>query len=114
MITGDGSMSASDSRKSQEDGSHKPRLSSLRARFTDTPSPAMDDVVIKSSRFREEERIRATLRRDKRIRQQALGEKLSLMQDNMARELTERHEMTLDALERELRTEMENEIEQLE
>ena len=89
-------------------------MSTLRAQFTSTPSPSFDQTLMQSSRFRDEERVRANLRRDRKIRRQALAERISVMQDNMASDLSRQHDMTLDALERDLRSEMENELNQME
>lgn len=89
-------------------------LSSLRAQFTSTPSPSLDQTMMQSSRFREEERLRANLRRDSRMRREALAERISIMQDNMASDLSRQHEMTLGALESDLRAQMEDELSQLE
>ena len=89
-------------------------LSSLRAQFTSTPSPSLDQTLMQSSRFREEEKIRAQLRRDNKLRREALAERISLMQDNMATDISRQHEMTLSAFENDLRSEMEEELSLLE
>ena len=113
-------MSASESKSGAVEGLRKTDeigqldLSTLRAQFTSTPSPSFDQTLMQSSRFRDEERVRANLRRDRKIRRQALAERISVMQDNMASDLSRQHDMTLDALERDLRTEMENELNQME
>ena len=94
--------------------SNQPNLSSLRAQFTSTPSPSLDQTMMRSSRFREEERLRADLRRDQKMRRQALAERISVMQDNMAIDLSRHHDMTIGALERDLRDKMVEELSQLE
>ena len=112
-------MSVSESKSNAGGGlrrkgdSSQPDLSSL-PQFTSTPSPSLDQTMMQSSRFREEERMRAGLRRDRKLRRQALAERISVMQDNMATDLARQHDMTLDALERELRTQMEDELSHLE
>jgi hypothetical protein len=113
-------MSVSDSRSGAKErlrgsaDSSQPNLSSLRAQFTSTPSPSLDQTMMRSSRFRDEERLRAGLRRDKKIRRQALTERISVMQDNMAVDLSRHHDMTIGALERDLRSQMEQELSHLE
>ena len=87
-----------ESESSELNSKSKPRLASLRAQYTSTSSPSLDQVVIKNERFRQEERLRATLRRERNIRQKALSEKLSKMQENIASELSEQHELTREQL----------------
>ena len=65
-------------------------------------------------RFRQEERLRADLRRERRLRQQAISERVEAMKANIAKDLATQHELTLDALENELRTTMEAELETME
>ena len=113
-------MSASDSKSSNDDNLRKEgkygntSLSSLRAQFTSTPSPSLDQTMMQSARFREEERIRAGLRRESKLRKEALVERIAVMQENMATDIARQHEMSLGAFERDLRTQMESEISQLE
>ena len=65
-------MSVSESKSGEIDGVHKAEesgqidLSSLRAQFTSTPSPSLDQTMAQGSRFREEERLRSNLRRDRK------------------------------------------------
>ena len=69
------------------------------APFTSTPSPSLDQTLIQESHFREEEKLRK-LRRNK-LRREALAERISLMQDSMATDISRQHEMTLNAFESE-------------
>jgi len=109
-------MSVSDSksgsdRNLRDEGKHdQTSLSSLRAQFTSTPSPSLDQTMMQSARFREEERIRANLRRESKLRKEALVERISVMQENMATDIARQHEMSLSAFERDLRTNLEDEI----
>ena len=89
-------------------------LSKLRAQFTSTPSPSLDQTLMQNSRFREEEKLRAKFRRESKLRREALAERISLMQDNMATDISRQHEMTLSAFESELRGQMEEELSKLE
>ena len=89
-------------------------LSKLRSQLTSTPSPTLDQTMMKSSRFREEERLRANIRRQAKLRREALAERISVMQDNMASELDTQHQMTLESFERDLRKQMEDELSKLE
>ena len=66
------------------------------------------------ARFRQEERLRADLRRERRLRQQAITERVNAMKANIAKDLATQHELTLDALENELRGTMEAELETME
>ena len=66
------------------------------------------------ARFRQEERMRADLRRERRLRQQAITERVNAMKANIAKDLATQHELTLDALENELRGTMEAELETME
>ena len=113
-------MSASESKSTDKTGLRrgsglaKTDLSTLRAQYTSTPSPSLDQTLMQNSRFREEEKLRAKLRRESKLRREALAEKISLMQDNMAVDISRQHEMTLSAFENDLREKMENELSQLE
>ncbi len=115
-------MSVSDSSRTTVHSSREDRsqsgdglsLSALRNQMTRAASPTLDSTVQRSARFREEERLRARLRRDRHLRLQAQSERISAMQDVIASELNQQHEMTLAQLERELRQEMEDELAQLE
>ena len=113
-------MSASDSKSGAKSGLRRSGspgqvdLSALRAQFTSTPSPSLDQTLMQNSRFREEEKLRAKLRRESKLRREALAERISLMQDNMATDISRQHEMTLSAFESELRGQMEEELSQLE
>ena len=113
-------MSASDSKSGDKVGlrrgssSGNVDLSTLRAQFTSTPSPSLDQTLMQNSRFREEEKLRAKLRRESKLRREALAERISLMQDNMATDISRQHEMTLNAFESELRGQMEEELSKLE
>ena len=63
-------MSASESKSTDRTGLRrgsglaKTDLSTLRAQYTSTPSPSLDQTLMQNSRFREEEKLRAKLRRD--------------------------------------------------
>ena len=113
-------MSASDSKSGDKVGLRRGSssgnidLSTLRAQFTSTPSPSLDQTLMQNSRFREEEKLRAKLRRESKLRREALAERISLMQDNMATDISRQHEMTLNAFETELRGQMEEELSKLE
>ena len=74
-------------------------LSALRSQFTSTATSSLDQATMTSARFRQEERLRADLRRERRIRQQAITERISVMQDALASDLAVQHELTLDSLE---------------
>ena len=88
-------------------------LASLRSQFTSSSTSSLDEALGTQARFRQEERLRADLRRERRLRQQAITERVNAMQDAMAKDLATQHEMTLDALEHELRGNMEEELEQM-
>ena len=113
-------MSASESKSGDKVGLRRGSssgnidLSTLRAQFTSTPSPSLDQTLMQNSRFREEEKLRAKLRRESKLRREALAERISLMQDNMATDISRQHEMTLNAFETELRGQMEEELSKLE
>ena len=110
-------MSASESRDmdgGKPPSSERVTLASLRSQLTAAPSTSLDEAMGTRARFRQEERLRADLRRDRRLRQQAITERIQTMKSNIAQELAVQHEMTLDALERDLRTNMEEELATLE
>ena len=72
-------MSASESKSTtgrglRRGGDSQMDLSALRAQFTSTPAPSLDQTMMQSSRFREEEKIRANLRRESKLRREALHE----------------------------------------
>ena len=58
-------------------GSDAVSLSSLRSQFTSSKSMSLDQATLGSARFRQEERMRADIRREKRLRQQAIDERIS-------------------------------------
>ena len=115
-------MSVSDSRQDEAlDAVRKKRanadrlsLAALRSQFTSSPAVSTDQALLTSARFREEERMRADIRRERRLRQQAISERVSAMQDAIANDLAVQHELTLDALEKEMRAEMEIELADME
>ena len=115
-------MSASESRQDDAlDAARKKRanadrlsLAALRSQFTSSPTVTTDQALLTSARFREEERMRADIRRERRLRQQAISERVSAMQDAIANDLAVQHELTLDALEKEMRSEMEVELAEME
>ena len=76
-------------------------LSSLRSQFTSSKSMSLDQAKLGSARFRQEERLRADIRREKRLRQQAIDERIIAMKESVAVDLAVGHELTLDALEKE-------------
>ena len=86
-------------------------LASLRSQFTSAGAPTLDEALGTRARFRQEERLRADLRRERRLRQQAITERVNAMKANIAQDLAVQHELTLDALENELRSDMEAELE---
>ena len=89
-------------------------LASLRSQFTSADTSTLDEALGTRARFRQEERLRADLRRERRLRQQAISERVEAMKANIAKDLATQHELTLDALENELRTTMEAELETME
>ena len=89
-------------------------LASLRTQFTSAGSTTIDEAINTQARFRQEERLRADLSRERRLRQQAVAERVNAMKANIAKDLAVQHELTLDALENELRTAMEAELETME
>ena len=111
-------MSASESRQDDAlDAARKKRanadrlsLAALRSQFTSSQKVSTDQALLTSARFREEERMRADIRRERRLRQQAISERVAAMQDAIANDLAVQHELTLDALEKEMRSEMEVEL----
>ena len=115
-------MSASESRQDDAlDAARKKRanadrlsLAALRSQFTSSPKVSTDQALLTSARFREEERMRADIRRERRLRQQAISERVAAMQDAIANDLAVQHELTLDALEKEMRSEMEVELAEME
>ena len=115
-------MSASDSKKdtsldttrsNRQDGDRL-SLSALRSQFTNSATQSLEQTELTSARFRKEERLRADIRRERRLRQQAINERVIAMQENLAKDLAVQHEMTLDALEREMREQMEQELSAME
>ena len=121
-LSGWDAMSASESRQGDAlDVARKKRanadrlsLAALRSQFTSSPAVTTDQALLTSARFREEERLRADIRRERRLRQQAISERVSAMQDAIANDLAVQHELTLDALEKEMRSEMEVELAEME
>ena len=93
-------MSVSDSRQDEAlDAVRKKRanadrlsLAALRSQFTSSPAVSTDQALLTSARFREEERMRADIRRERRLRQQAISERVSAMQDAIANDLAVQHE----------------------
>ena len=74
-------------------------LASLRSQFTSSSTSSLDEALGTQARFRQEERLRADLRRERRLRQQAITERVNAMQEAVSKDLATQHEMTLDALE---------------
>lgn len=95
-------------------GSDAVSLSSLRSQFTSSKSMSLDQATLSSARFRQEERLRADIRREKRLRQQAMDERIAAMKETVATDLAISHELTLDALEKEMREDMEQELAEME
>jgi hypothetical protein len=95
-------------------GSDSVSLSSLRSQFTSSKTMSLDQATLGSARFRQEERLRGDLRREKRIRQQAMDERIAAMKDSVATDLAVSHELTMDALEKEMREDMEQELAEME
>ena len=114
------SVSESGNKQSLEDlrssvvGGDSLSLAALRTSLTQSGASTLDDATHRSARFREEERLRSRLRRDRRLRLKAQSERIAAMQDNISSELETRHTMTIEQLERELRQEMDEELQQLE
>ena len=115
-------MGMSESHDSEAvDATHKGRdatervtLASLRSQFTTADTSTLDEAMGTRARFRQEERMRADLRRERRLRQQAITERVNALKANIAKDLATQHELTLDALENELRGTMEAELETME
>ena len=96
-------MSASESRPDELlDAARKKRenadrlsLAALRSQFTTSPAVSTDQAMLTSARFRQEERMRADIRRERRLRQQAIAERVSAMQEAIANDLLkEQHPST--------------------
>ena len=93
-------MSASESRQDELlDAARKKRenadrlsLAALRSQFTTSPAVSTDQAMLTSARFRQEERMRADIRRERRLRQQAIAERVSAMQEAIANDLAVQHE----------------------
>ena len=99
MSASNNSDALEEARKKRENTS-KVSLSALRSQFTSTATSSLDQATMTSARFRQEERLRADLRRERRIRQQAITERVSAMQEALASDLAVQHELTLDSLEK--------------
>ena len=105
---------AGDAAHAGHDTTERMTLASLRSQFTSTGTSTLDEAMGTRARFRQEERLRADLRRERRLRQQAITERVNAMKANIAKDLATQHELTLDALENELRSTMEAELETME
>ena len=90
---------AQDAAHAGKESNERITLASLRSQFTSAGSTTLDQAVNTQARFRQEERLRADLRRERRLRQQAITERVNAMKENIARDLATQHELTLDALE---------------
>ena len=73
--------------RKKRENTDKVSLSALRSQFTSTATSSLDQATMTSARFRQEERLRADLRRERRIRQQAIAERVAIMQDSLASDL---------------------------
>ena len=104
-------VDAADGAKNGRDTTERVTLASLRSQFTSSSTTTLDEAMGTRARFRQEERLRADLRRERRLRQQAITERVNAMKANIAKDLATQHDLTLDALENELRTDMEAELE---
>ena len=102
---------AVDAAHAGHDTTERMTLASLRSQFTSTGTSTLDEAMGTRARFRQEERLRADLRRERRLRQQAITERVNAMKANIAKDLATQHELTLDALENELRVTIEAELE---
>ena len=115
MSVSDSKKEASlDSTRSNKENSDRMSLSALRSQFTRTTSQSVSQSEMPSARFRNEERLRSDIRRERRLRQQAINERVIAMQENLATDLAVQHELTIDALEKELREHMELELADME
>ena len=84
-------MSASDSKSGDSHDTARGRkqdtrqmsLSALRSQFTGGGPQTLSQSEVTSSRFRAEERLRADIRRERRLRQQAINERVIAMQENL-------------------------------
>ena len=56
-------------------------LASLRSQFTSADTSTLDEALGTRARFRQEERLRADLRRERRLRQQAITERVEARLD---------------------------------
>ena len=106
----DGGDAASKSRENNR----KVSLSALRSQFTSSGKTSTDQALLTSARYRQEESIRKDVLRERRIRQTALNERINALQNAMEKDLMVQHELTLDALEKELRQSMDEELVELE
>ena len=105
---------AGDATHTGQETAERVTLASLRSQFTSASNPSLDEALGTRARFRQEERLRADLRRERRLRQQAITERVNAMKANIAKDLATQHELTLDALENDLRSTMEAELETME
>ena len=76
------------------DSNERVTLASLRSQFTSASSTTLDEAVGTQARFRQEERLRADLRRERRLRQQAITERINAMKATIATDLATQHELT--------------------
>ncbi len=95
-----------DSTRSNGESGDRMSLSALRSQFTRSTTQTLSQSEMTSARFRNEERLRSDIRRERRLRQQAINERVIAMQENLAKDLAVQHELTIDALEKELREQM--------
>ena len=105
---------ASDEARKIRENTRKLSLSALRSQFTSSGKKSTDQALLTSARYRQEESIRKDVLRERKIRQAALNERIVAMQEAMEKDLMVQHELTLDALEKELRTSMDEELVELE
>ena len=103
-----------DSTRNNGENADRMSLSALRSQFTKSTTQTLSQSEMTSARFRNEERLRSDIRRERRLRQQAINERVIAMQENLAKELAAQHELTIDALEKQLREQMEQELTSME
>ena len=88
-------MSVSDSKKGESlesirsngENGDRMSLSALRSQFTRSTTQTLSQREMTSARFRNEERLRSDIRRESRLRQHAINERVIAMQENLAKDL---------------------------
>ena len=83
----------------------------LRSQFTNSSNPSVDQTELTSARFRQEERLRADVKESDL--DYGNGRASYCDAETLATDLAVQHELTLDALEKEMRESMESELAEL-